>query len=73
MIDSFLRGKIQVMFYCLDVPTKREKITFTCEKDTRILLENWAKAEGRSLSNLVERIVLARLEDEEKDSKGKTG
>lgn len=60
---------MQVMFYCLDVPTKREKITFTCEKETRSLLEEWADQEGRSLSNLVERIVLAALENKGRDSK----
>jgi hypothetical protein len=48
----------------LAVPTKREKITFTCEKETRTLLEAWAEREGRSLSNLVERIVLSALENE---------
>ncbi len=58
-----------MMFYCLDVPTKREKITFTCEKETRSLLEEWADKEGRSLSNLVERIVLAALENKDRDSK----
>ena len=60
---------MQVMFYCLDVPTKREKITFTCEKETRSLLEEWADQEGRSLSNLVERIVLAALDNKDRDSK----
>jgi hypothetical protein len=46
----------------MTVPTKREKITFTCEKETRLILEAWAEDEGRSLSNLVERIVLAAIE-----------
>ncbi|WP_348257047.1 hypothetical protein [Leptolyngbya sp. PL-A3] len=45
-----------------DVPTKKEKITFTCEKDTRSQLEEWAAKEGRTLSNLVERIVLEALQ-----------
>lgn len=45
-----------------DVPTKKEKITFTCEKDTRSQLEEWATREGRTLSNLVERIVLEALQ-----------
>jgi len=46
--------------------TKREKITFTCEKETRTALEELAAEEGRSLSNLVERIVLATLKEEGK-------
>lgn len=48
------------------VPTKREKITFTCELETRQKLEARAAAEGRTLSNLVERIVLADLEKQGK-------
>ena len=48
----------------LAVATKKEKITFTCEKETRAQLEAWAEKDGRSLSNLVERIVLEALAKE---------
>jgi uncharacterized protein (DUF1778 family) len=51
---------IQIPFSA-EMPTKREKITFTCEKETRDALEAMANEEGRSLSNLVERIVLETL------------
>lgn len=53
----------------LDVPTKKEKITFICDTDTRSKLESWAEEEGRSLSNLVERIVSKALADKEGDNK----
>lgn len=49
--------------YSFDVPTKKERITFLTEKETREQLELWAEQEGRSLSNLIERIVLAALEE----------
>lgn len=42
-------------------PTKKEKVTFTCTADTKQALESWAEREGRTVSNLVERIVLAAL------------
>jgi len=48
------------------VATRKEKITFLCEKETRAQLEARADKEGRSLSNLVERIVLEALEKPEK-------
>lgn len=42
-------------------PTKKEKVTFTCTADTKQALEAWAEREGRTVSNLVERLVLAAL------------
>jgi hypothetical protein len=42
-------------------PTKKEKVTFTCTAETKQALEAWAEGEGRTVSNLVERIVLAAL------------
>ena len=47
-------------------PTKKEKVTFTCTSDTKHALEAWSEREGRTLSNLVERIVLAALAEQEK-------
>lgn len=49
-------------------PTKKEKVTFTCTAETKQALEAWAEREGRTVSNLVERIVLAVLADQEKES-----
>ncbi|WP_235018966.1 ribbon-helix-helix domain-containing protein [Tolypothrix sp. NIES-4075] len=36
---------------------RSEKINFTCEPEDKEYLRNWAAKEGRTLSNLVERIV----------------
>lgn len=47
-------------------PTKKEKVTFTCTAETKKALEAWAEREGRTVSNLVERIVLAELAEQEK-------
>lgn len=37
--------------------TKKAKITFTCTQEARNFLENWAAAERRTISNLVEGLV----------------
>lgn len=37
--------------------TKKAKITFTCTQEARNFLENWAAAERRTISNLVEGVV----------------
>lgn len=47
-------------------PTKKEKVTFTCTAETKQALEVWAEREGRTVSNLVERIVLSVLTEQEK-------
>lgn len=36
---------------------RSEKINFTCEPEDKQYLREWAAKEGRTLSNLVERIV----------------
>ncbi|MGI2908959.1 ribbon-helix-helix domain-containing protein [Tolypothrix sp. VBCCA 56010] len=36
---------------------RTEKINFTCESEDKEYLRQWAIKEGRTLSNLVERIV----------------
>ncbi len=36
---------------------RTEKINFTCEPEDKEYLKQWAAREGRTLSNLVERIV----------------
>lgn len=50
-------------------PTKKEKVTFTCTAETKQALEAWAEREGRTVSNLVERIVLTVLADQEKEDR----
>ncbi|NJL20117.1 MAG: hypothetical protein HC895_03635 [Leptolyngbyaceae cyanobacterium SM1_3_5] len=49
-------------------PTKKEKVTFTCTAETKQALEAWAEREGRTVSNLVERIVLAVLVEQTETS-----
>jgi CopG-like RHH_1 or ribbon-helix-helix domain, RHH_5 len=34
---------------------------FTCSEETKETLENWAEEEGRTVSNMVERIVLEAI------------
>lgn len=50
-------------------PTKKEKVTFTCTAETKQALEEWAEREGRTVSNLVERIVLSQLIEQAEKSK----
>ncbi|BBD70941.1 MULTISPECIES: hypothetical protein [Nostoc] len=41
--------------------TKKAKVMFTCEHETKSDLEAWAKSERRTVSNLVEGVVVAAL------------
>lgn len=54
---------------------RSEKINFTCEAEDKEYLRDWAAKEGRTLSNLVERIVkdaiISRKEGNEPTPKGK--
>lgn len=50
-------------------PTKKEKVTFTCTLETKQGLEAWAEREGRTVSNLVERIVLAALAETQSEER----
>lgn len=52
MLGDTVRGKD--MF---SEDMRSEKINFTCEPEDKEYLKNWAAKEGRTLSNLVERIV----------------
>ena len=45
------------------MPTKKATVYFTCQHEVKSALEQWAEEDGRSLSNLVERLVLAALEE----------
>ena len=37
--------------------TKKAKVTFTCEPNLKDDLEEWARSESRTLSNLVEMLI----------------
>jgi hypothetical protein len=54
----------------LEVPTNKPKVMFVTDEETREYLEAWAGDEGRSLSNLVDRIVKAAIK-QRKDEQGK--
>ncbi|MUG93330.1 hypothetical protein F7734_13190 [Scytonema sp. UIC 10036] len=45
--------------------TKKAKITFTCPHEVRDKLESLAKRENRTLSNLVEKLVMDAILDSE--------
>jgi CopG-like RHH_1 or ribbon-helix-helix domain, RHH_5 len=38
--------------------TRRPRVAFICDEEVKQILEEWADEEGRTVSNLVERIVL---------------
>lgn len=44
---------------------RSEKINFTCEPEDKQYLREWAAREGRTLSNLVERIVKEAITKDE--------
>ncbi|MEO1433223.1 MAG: hypothetical protein AAFV71_29995 [Cyanobacteria bacterium J06633_8] len=44
---------------------RSEKINFTCEPEDKQYLREWAAREGRTLSNLVERIVKEAIAEDE--------
>lgn len=48
------------------MPTQKATVYFTCQPEIKAVLQEWADEEGRSLSNLVERIVLAALAEKQK-------
>ncbi|MBD2535416.1 hypothetical protein H6G97_40890 [Nostoc flagelliforme FACHB-838] len=37
--------------------TRRPRVMFTCSEDIKETLELWSEEEGRTVSNLVERII----------------
>jgi hypothetical protein len=41
--------------------TKKAKVMFTCEHDIKDHLTEWAKSENRTVSNLVETLVIEAL------------
>jgi hypothetical protein len=45
--------------------TKKAKIMFTCEHEVKDKLAKWAKTENRTVSNLVEKLVLDAIATEE--------
>ncbi|BBD63430.1 hypothetical protein NIES2109_62800 (plasmid) [Nostoc sp. HK-01] len=42
----------------LKMVARKPRIMFSCSEDTKEDLESWAEDEGRSISNLIERIVM---------------
>ena len=48
-------------------PSKKARVTFLCSHEARKFLEIWADKEGRTISNLVERIVLAAISEQESE------
>ena len=58
--------------------TKKAKVMFTCEHDIKEKLTQWAKSQNRTVSNLVETLVIDALTSQqeiqyssiEKDDKG---
>ncbi|MEG4281073.1 hypothetical protein QUA62_26960 [Microcoleus sp. MON1_C1] len=43
--------------------TKKAKVTFTCEPNLKDDLEEWARSESRTLSNLVEMLIRQAYEE----------
>lgn len=56
------------------MPTQKATVYFTCQPDIKAALQEWADDEGRSLSNLVERLVQSALAEKKKkkESEGLT-
>ncbi len=48
---------------------RTERIMFTATTETKEFLKEWAGKEGRTISNLVERIVLDAIADKQKEDK----
>jgi hypothetical protein len=46
-----------------DVPTKKPRVTFTCDESLRDALEAWSQQESRTVSNLCELIVRQAARD----------
>ena len=45
---------------------RTEKINFTCDTETKKYLRIWAAKESRTLSNLVEKLVVEAIEEDKK-------
>ena len=55
-------------FKC-DEDMRSEKINFTCELEDKEYLRSWGAKEGRTLSNLVERIVKEAIMKDKSEQK----
>lgn len=51
------------------MPTQKATVYFTCQPEIKAALQEWADDEGRSLSNLVERLVQTALAEKKKQKK----
>ncbi|MEO0840698.1 MAG: hypothetical protein AAF063_17565 [Cyanobacteria bacterium J06643_5] len=45
--------------------TKKAKVMFTCEHDIKEQLTQWAKSQNRTVSNLVETLVIDALSSQQ--------
>ena len=54
------------------MPTQKATVYFTCQPEVKASLQEWADEEGRSLSNLVERLAQAALAEKQKQPKAQT-
>jgi hypothetical protein len=45
--------------------TKKAKVMFTCEHEVKDKLAKWAKTENRTISNLVEKLVMDAIASQE--------
>lgn len=51
--------------------TRRPRVAFICDEDVKEILEEWAGDENRTVSNLVESIVLEAIKRTGRDKKNK--
>jgi len=50
---------------------RTDKINFTCDSETKQYLRLWAARESRTLSNLVEKLVVEAIEQDKENQKSK--
>lgn len=55
----------------LKMVARKPRIMFSCSEGTKEDLESWAEDEGRSISNLIERIVMDAIAKRKKKTRNK--
>lgn len=55
----------------LKMVARKPRIMFSCSQETKEDLESWAEDEGRSVSNLIERIVMEAIAKNKSKTKNK--
>lgn len=53
--------------------TKKAQVMFTCTHEVKDFLSKWAARENRTVSNLVETLVVDAIATQEKPTTGTTG